>query len=61
MVIWMPVCAIMFRFFVGTHTFYSISGILTALYFGFLAKHYIATADRDAAPHDSGLLVKRSD
>jgi O-antigen ligase len=39
LMLWLPVCAILMRFFFGTHMFYSISGILTAFYFALLIKH----------------------
>lgn len=47
LVLWIPAIAIVLRFFFGTHTFYSIAGILTALYFGLLAKSCITAPDAD--------------
>jgi len=39
LMLWLPVCAVIMRFFFGTHMFYSLSGILTALYVAFLIKY----------------------
>lgn len=47
LVLWVPVVGIVTAFFFGTHTFYSLAGILTALYFGMLAKVCSASSGMD--------------
>lgn len=57
LVLWVPVAGIVTAFFFGTHTFYSLAGMLTALYFGMLAKVCSASSGMDTPArlsHDAG-------
>jgi len=38
LVVWMPATALMIGYFFSTHMFYSLAGMLTAVYFGLLAR-----------------------
>lgn len=50
LMVWLPVCAILMRFFFGTHMFYSISGILTAVYIALLIKYAQSRLQARALP-----------
>jgi len=52
LVLWVPVCGIILAFFFGAHTFYSISGMLTALYIGMLARQCASMAPGAISPSD---------
>jgi O-antigen ligase len=38
--LWIPCVSLAARFFFGTHMFYSLGGMMNALYFGMLVTHY---------------------